>query len=122
MSLVQSKKKTDYNTKITEIEKDVTDHIHDKHITAPDFNNLSAEVFDAKLARANKVTKADFINKLRSLNQKTNSNKTKHLIVENEFKKMKAFDSSYFRGKNHFEQDGTQNYLVFQPMCFIRLL
>ena len=122
MSLVQSKKKTDYNTKITEIEKDVTDHIHDKHITAPDFNNLSAEVFDAKLARANKVTKADFNNKLRSLNQKINSNKTKHLIVENEFKKMKAFDSSYFRGKNHFQQDGTQNYLVFQPMCFIRLL
>ena len=79
-------------------------------------------MFDAKLVRANKVTKADFINKLRSLNQKTNSNKTKHLIVENEFKKMKAFDSSYFRGKNHFEQDGTQNYLVFQPMCFIRLL
>ena len=29
---------------------------------------------------------------------------------------LKAFDSSYFRGKNHFEDDGTQNYLVFQPM------
>ena len=25
-------------------------------------------------------------------------------------------DSSYFQGKNHFEDDGTQNYLVFQPM------
>ena len=23
---------------------------------------------------------------------------------------------SYFRGKNYFENDGTQNYLVFQPM------
>ena len=29
---------------------------------------------------------------------------------------MKTFDSSYFRGKNDFEEDGTQNYLVFQPM------
>ena len=29
---------------------------------------------------------------------------------------MKKFDSSYFRGKNDFEEDGTQNYLVFQPM------
>ena len=28
---------------------------------------------------------------------------------------MQAFDSSY-RGKSHFEDDGTQNYLVFQPM------
>ena len=23
---------------------------------------------------------------------------------------------SYFIGKNHFEEDGTQNYLVFQPI------
>ena len=29
---------------------------------------------------------------------------------------LQAFDSSYFRGKSHFEEDGTQNYLVFQPM------
>ena len=31
-------------------------------------------------------------------------------------KKLKTFDSSCFIGKNHFEEDGTQNYLVFQPM------
>ena len=48
--------------------------------------------------------------------KKNNSNKTKHLLVENEFKKLKTFDSGYFRGKNHFEEDGTQNYLVFQAM------
>ena len=24
---------------------------------------------------------------------------------------------SYFIGKNHFEEDGVQNYLVFQPIC-----
>ena len=29
---------------------------------------------------------------------------------------MQAFDSSYFQGKSHFEDAGTQNYLVFQPM------
>ena len=45
-----------------------------------------------------------------------NSNKTKNLLIENEFKKLKTFDSSYFRGKNYFEEDGTQNYLVFQPV------
>ena len=27
-----------------------------------------------------------------------------------------AFDSSYFIKKSHFGEDGTQNYLVFQPM------
>ena len=31
-------------------------------------------------------------------------------------KKLKAFDSSYFHGKTHFEDDGTQNYLIFQPI------
>ena len=43
-------------------------------------------------------------------------NKTKLFLVENDFKKLKTFDSIYFRGKNHFEEGGTQNYLVFQPI------
>ena len=38
------------------------------------------------------------------------------MLLENEFKKLKTFDSNYFRGKGHFEEDGTQNYLVFQPI------
>ena len=38
------------------------------------------------------------------------------MLVENELKNLKTFYSSYFRGKSHFEEDGSQNYLVFQPM------
>ena len=49
-----------------------------------------------------------------SLNRKITSNRSKHLLVENKLKKLKTFDSIYYRGKNHFEEDGTQNYLVFQ--------
>ena len=30
--------------------------------------------------------------------------------------KLKTFDSSYFIGKSHFDEDGTQNYLIFQPI------
>ena len=30
--------------------------------------------------------------------------------------KLKVFDLSYFIGKIHFDEDGTQNYLVFQPI------
>ena len=30
--------------------------------------------------------------------------------------KLKTFDSSYFIGKSHFDEDGTQNYLVFKPL------
>ena len=42
------------------------------------------------------------------------------MLVKNELNKLKTFDSSYFIGKSHFEEDGTQNYLVFQPInkCF----
>ena len=50
------------------------------------------------------------------LNRKITANKSKNLPVENELKKLKTFDSSYFIGKSHFEKDGTQNYLVFQPI------
>ena len=38
------------------------------------------------------------------------------MLIENELKKLKTFDLSYFKGKNHFEKDDTQNYLVFEPM------
>ena len=32
------------------------------------------------------------------------------------YKKLKTLDLSYFIGKSHFEEDGAQNYLVFQPI------
>ena len=51
-----------------------------------------------------------------NLNRKITQNKSKHLLVENELNQLKTLDSSYFIGKSHFEENGTQNYLVFQPM------
>ena len=109
-------KKADYNRKITEIEKKLTDHNHDKYITNPEFNTIATDAFNARLAQANLITKKDFNAKLSSLNRKIRANKTKHLLVENELKKLKTFDSIYFRVKSHFEEDGTQNFLVFQPI------
>ena len=111
--LVVLLKKTNYNTKITEIEKKLTDHNHEKYITTPEFNTLAVVVFNARLAQINLITKADFEAKLSSLNIKITANKTKNLVVENELKKLKNFGSSYFIGKSHFEEEGRQNYLVF---------
>ena len=54
------KKTADYNTKISEIEKKLTDHNHDKYITTPEFNKLTAETFAARLKQANLVTKTNF--------------------------------------------------------------
>ena len=57
---------------------------------------ILASVFNARLAETNLITKTDFDVKLSSLNKKITSNKTRHLLVENELKKLKTFDLSYF--------------------------
>ena len=53
------------------------------------FNTLAAGVFTARLTEADLVTKKNFDAKLQELNKKFYSNKTKHLLVENEVKKTK---------------------------------
>ena len=79
-------KKGEYNTKIVEIEN--------KYVSNSGFNT--------KLGEANVITKRNFDAKI--------------IEIENSINKLKTFDLSYFKGKNHFEADGTQNYLVFQPI------
>ena len=49
----------DNNTKIREIEKKITDHDHEKYITTPEFNKITAEKFAARLAQANLANKND---------------------------------------------------------------
>ena len=88
-------KKTDHKAKVSDIEKKITDHI---------------------TTTANLVKKADFDNKLSSLNRKIVSNKAKYLVIGNELKKLKTFDSNYYNGKTYFDEDGIQNYLVFQSI------
>ena len=105
-------KKTDYDTKVNEIEKK-TDHSHDKYITTQEFNKLTRK-FYCKISTSKFSTYFD--NKLWDINRKITSNKTKHLFVENELKKLETFDSVYFCGKSHFEDDGTQTWLVSQPI------
>ena len=77
---------------------------------------MAENAFNVRLTQANVITKTDFEAKLSVLIKKITTNKTKHLLVENELKKLEKFDAAYFRGNNYFEEDGTQNYLVFQPV------
>ena len=83
------KKKTEHNTKVTEIENKGNNHNYNKYITTPEFNTLAADVFNKRLALVNLVTKTDFDSKLTSFNKRITQNKTKHLLVENELKKTK---------------------------------
>ena len=61
-----------------------------KYITISEFNTLATDVFNARLAQANLVTKTDFDVKRLNLNRKITANKSKHLLVENKFKKLKT--------------------------------
>ena len=97
-------KKIDYNTKITDIENILNNHNHDKYVATSEFNSLAANVFNARLAQGNIITKTDF-----DLNKKIAANKTKHFLHDN--------DLSYYRGKQYFDEgSGEQNYLVFLSM------
>ena len=102
-------KKTNYNSKITDIENILNNHNHDKYVATSEFNTLAANVFNARLAQANLITKTDFDAKLSSLNRKTTANKTKHFLKYNNL--------SCYRGKQYSDEgSGKQNYLEFLPM------
>ena len=62
------------------------------------------------------ITKIDFDAKLLSLNKKLLKIRQKRVLFESELDKLKTFDSGYFIGKSHFEENGTQTYSVFQPI------
>ena len=73
------KKKTDYNTEVSEIENKIaTDHNHHKYIATQEFNELIPKRISARLPQANLASKnidiadfcekADFDDKLNNLN------------------------------------------------------
>ena len=64
----------------------------------------------------NFVNKTDFDDKLKNLNKKVTSNKTKNLLVENDLKELQTFESSFFIGRTYFNNDRAQLFLIFQPI------
>ena len=74
-------KKTEYNTKVTEIEKKLTDHSHNKYITTTEFNKLATDAINARLVQADLVKYTDFDNKLSDLHSKIVSNKMKDISI-----------------------------------------
>ena len=79
------------NMALTAVDNEITED--SKYITTPEFNELSAENFTARIKQANLPSKGDiadflkkidFDDKLNTLNKKITSNKSKHLLVENE--------------------------------------
>ena len=91
-------KKTDYNNKITEIEGKI-----------PDTSNLATKT--ALTTVENKIPDISSLVKKSDYDINITG-------VEDNIKKLQAYDLSYFRGKQYFhEGDGKQNDLVFLPIC-----
>ena len=89
---------------------------HDKYITTPEFNKLSAESFAARLKQVNLLTKTDSDNKLTSFNKRITSNKTKHLEVQKKVNSLITNDYNVFLGRMHFTgNDRSQNAFFYQP-------
>ena len=100
-------KKPNYNTKITDIENKLNNHNQDKYVATSEFNTLAANVFNARLAQPNLITKTDFDVELSS-HRKITAYKIKHFLNDN--------DLSCYRGKQCFDEgSGKQNYSVFLP-------
>ena len=102
------------NTKISEVENKIPSH--DKYITMPEFNKLSAESFAARLKQVNLLTKNGSDNKLTSFNKRITSNKRKHLEVQKEVNSLITNDYNFFLGRMHFiGNDRSQNPFFYQP-------
>ena len=78
---------------------------------------MAADVFNARLATQTDLikNKSEFDAKLKAISDRVTKIKSKHLLVENELKNFKTFDTDYFDGRNYFEEDdGAQNVLVLE--------
>ena len=106
-------KKTDFNTKVTEIGgkiPSISSLATNSALTAVEKKNPDVS------SSVKKKKKKNLDTEMKKISDRVTSNKSRHLQIENKLKKLEKFDSSYFKGKTHFEEDGTQNYLVFRPI------
>ena len=107
--------------------KKITDHHHNKYITTPEFNKLTAENFAARLKQINLasksdidnfVKKTDFGNKLRDVTSNKNelnelSKKVKAISTTGLTKKL--INTFILNGAKYFSLGIFQNYLLFVP-------
>ena len=101
-------KKTDFNTKVTEIEGKIP------NITGLATNSELPAVENKIPDVSSLVKKTNLNTELKKIRDMITSNKSRHFQIENELKNLQKFDAAYFRGKSYFDgDDGAQNSLVF---------
>ena len=120
-------KKTDFNTTVTEIEgkiPDVSSLVKKTDYTTEITSIKIGFVTNAALDSRHKdlVQKTKFKSEFKKVDDEASKNSSKVLSYEHKSKQKDTINdlesvTSYFRGRYYFDSDdGTQNYLVFQPM------
>ena len=88
-----------------------------KYFTTSDYNKFTNEIIGNKVKEITLLNKSDvsgFIdNSDVNKNITTLATKAELKAEQKKITKLQALDSNYLRGISHFEDDETQNYLVF---------
>ena len=92
MTAVENKIGIFSNLVRTSVYKTKTGSIERKHITTADNKKFAKDTVDNSMKSKNLVAKMDCDAKLHNISKQFTSNKSKHLHIENEFKKLKKFD------------------------------
>ena len=112
------------------LKKKTLDHDHDKYIATQEFNELRSETFAARLKEVDLANKkdirdiVDFYEKLKSIDKIVTSNKSKHILVENELnelsEKVKLLSTkryNFLLGRMYFTgDDGYHFSSAFAPI------
>ena len=90
------------------------------HFTTSDYNKVMGEILNTKIKEKGLVDKSDISEFI------DNSDFDKKMVIlvakaelkseEDKITKLQTFELSCFRGESNFEDDETQNYLVFQSV------
>ena len=111
-------KKTDYNKLVTKVDNIDTSGL----VKKTDRNNKITEIEDKIPDTSNLATKTALTsveNKIPDINSLVKKSDYKTMIkgIEHNIKKLQAYDLSYFRGKQYFDEgDSKENYLLFVSM------
>ena len=83
-------KKTDYNTKFNEIEKEITDHDRAKYITTQEFNKFTSQNFAEKVVQEDLASKKDIANFVNKTDFDDKQKKIKNLLqIKQDIQKLK---------------------------------
>ena len=86
-----------------------------KYLTTSDYNKFTSNTLDAKITQNKLVNESDLDRKIKE-DVKTLATKEQLLTKQDKIVKLQTYDLSIFIGQSYFNNDGSQNYLILQPI------